>query len=299
MHRRAVTVAVLAQQFYGTRRGWTDFHQSMAAAAVQAGSSAVHRFFPLSGWAGGWVDPLARVLIAWHLASLVWRRTAVWHFYASQYRTRLVDLCEVVEKKPRRPGRPRAYDTGAVLDRAAEVFWANGFSATSLDDLSAAMGMGRPSIYNAFGDKEALFLRALERFRDTVAATPLRAFESADSIQDALDALFRETVEYTTADSSHLGCLLVNVAPATDSPEVRRLVRANLAAIEELIAQRLTSAADSGELPSGYSSREGARNAVNLMVSLAARARMGTPRKELLRDAANATAIVMGAEPKD
>lgn len=198
----------------------------------------------------------------------------------------------MVEKKSRRRGRPRAYDTDAVLDRAAELFWANGFAATSLDDLSAAMGMGRPSIYNAFGDKEALFLRALERFRDTVAATPLRAFESADSITDALDALFGETVEYTTADPSHLGCLLVNVAPATDSPEVRRLLRANLATIEELIAQRLTSAAESGELPSDYSARDGARKAVNLMLSLAARARMGTPRKELLRDAVTATATV-------
>jgi AcrR family transcriptional regulator len=204
----------------------------------------------------------------------------------------------MVEKQTRQ-GRPRAYDTEAVLDRAAEVFWANGFSATSLDDLSAAMGMGRPSIYNAFGDKEHLFLRALARFRDTVASAPLRAFEAADSITDALDALFRETVEYTTGDPSHLGCLLVNVAPATDSPEVRRLVRANLAANEELIAQRLTSAADSGELPSDYPSRDGARRTVNLMLSLAARARMGTPREELLRDAANATAIVIGARPND
>ena len=96
-----------------------------------------------------------------------------------------------------------------------------------------------------------------------------------------------------------MGCLLVNVAPATDSPDVRRLLRENLTGIEELIAQRLTSATDSGELPSDYSSREGARRAVNLMLSVAARARMGTPREELLRDAANATAIIIGAGPKD
>jgi AcrR family transcriptional regulator len=201
-------------------------------------------------------------------------------------------------KKARRRGRPRAYDAEAVLDRAAELFWANGFSATSLDDLSAAMGMGRPSIYNAFGDKQALFLRALERFRDTVASSPVRAFESAGPIQDALDALFGETIEYTTADASHLGCLLVNVAPATDSPEVRRLLREFLAAIEELIAQRLASAVESGELPSDYSPREGARRAVNAMLSLAARARMGTLREELLSDAAEATAMVLRAKPQ-
>ena len=201
-------------------------------------------------------------------------------------------------KKARRRGRPRAYDSEAVLDRAAELFWANGFSATSLDDLSAAMGMARPSIYNAFGDKEALFLRVLERFRDTVAGSPLRAFESAGSIQDALDAFFGQSVEYTTADASHLGCLLVNVAPATDSPDVRRFLRENLAATEELIAERLATAVESSELPSDYSAREGARRAVNAMLSLAARARMGTPREELLSDAAEATAIVLRAKPQ-
>jgi AcrR family transcriptional regulator len=183
------------------------------------------------------------------------------------------------------------------LDSAAELFWAKGFSATSLDELSAAMEMGRPSIYNAFGDKEALFVRVLERFRDTVAAGPVRAFESADTIQDALDAFFSATVEYTTADASHLGCLLLNVASATDSPEVRRFLREFLAATEELIAKRLARAVESGELPSDYSPREGARRAVNAMLSLGARARMGTPREELLNDAVEATAVVLRDTP--
>jgi AcrR family transcriptional regulator len=184
------------------------------------------------------------------------------------------------------------------LDSAAELFWAKGFSATSLDDLSAAMGMARPSIYNAFGDKETLFARALERYRDTVAAGPVRAFESAGSIRDALDALFGATVEYTTADTSHLGCLLLNVAAATDSPDVRRFLREFLAATEELIAQRLATAVESSELPSDYSPREGARRTVNAMLSLGARARMGIPREELLIDAAEATAIVLRAKPQ-
>jgi AcrR family transcriptional regulator len=203
----------------------------------------------------------------------------------------------MAEKATRR-GRPRAYDSAAVLDSAAELFWAKGFSATSLDDLSAAMGMARPSIYNAFGDKEALFVRALERFRDTVASGPVRAFESAGSIRDALNGFFGATVEYTTADTSHLGCLLLNVASATDSPDVRHVLREFLAATEKLIAERLATAVESSELPSGYSPRDGARRAVNSMLSLGARARMATPREELLIDAAEATAIVLRANPQ-
>lgn len=144
-------------------------------------------------------------------------------------------------QNPRPRGRPRAYDPAVALDSAAELFWVNGFADTSLDDLSAAMGMGRPSIYHAFGDKETLFLRALERFRDTTGATPMRAFADADSIREALDALFRQVVEYTTADQSHLGCLLGNIASATPVPDVRGFLSANLAMTEGQIAAHATS----------------------------------------------------------
>jgi TetR/AcrR family transcriptional regulator, copper-responsive repressor len=200
-------------------------------------------------------------------------------------------------EKSRSRGRPRSYDPDAVLDRAAELFWANGFSATSLDDLSAAMGMGRPSIYNAFGDKEALFLRALQRYRDTVAMTPLRALEAEDSIRQGLDAFFRQFVAYTTADRSHLGCLLGTVAPITDLPGVQSFLKTNLAAFQAQIARHLTAAVRRGELPPDYPTDLGAQRAVNAGLAISARARFGTPRRELLKDAADATSIVLGAQP--
>jgi AcrR family transcriptional regulator len=199
-------------------------------------------------------------------------------------------------KKPRSPGRPRAYDPAVALDSAAELFWAKGFADTSLDDLSSSMGMGRPSIYNAFGDKEALFLRALERFRDTIASAPLRAMDGQDSIGDALDALFRGVVDYTTADRSHLGCLLGSVAPVAESPQVRDFLSANLVEIEAQIADRLSAAVRLGQLPADYSAEQGARRAVNAMLALAARARLGTSREELLADGADATSAALGTQ---
>jgi AcrR family transcriptional regulator len=199
----------------------------------------------------------------------------------------------MVEKAKTR-GRPRSYDPDVALDSAAQLFWAKGFADTSLDDLSAAMRMGRPSIYNAFGDKEALFLRALERYRETVGSTPLRAMDGKDSIKDALDSFFRQTVEYTTADRSHLGCLLGSVAPVTDHPAVRRFLKKNLAATEAQLADRLAAAVRSGQLPPDYDADHGARRAINAMVSLAARARLGSSRDELLADAADATSMVLG-----
>jgi AcrR family transcriptional regulator len=202
----------------------------------------------------------------------------------------------MVEKAKTR-GRPRSYDPDTALDSAAQLFWTRGFADTSLDDLSAAMGMGRPSIYNAFGDKEALFLRALERYRDTIGSSPMRAMAGKDSIGDALDAFFRQIVEYTTADRSHLGCLIGSVAPVADLPEVRRFLKRNLAVTEAQLADRLSTAVLSGQLPSDYAADHGARRAVNAMVSLAARARLGSSREELLADAADATSTVLGTQP--
>src|ERR1700726_2573372 len=139
-------------------------------------------------------------------------------------------------EKSRQRGRPRSYDPEAALDRAAQLFWAKGYADTTLDELSAAMGMGRPSIYNAFGDKEALFLLALQRYRETVGAAPLRAMHAHVSVHDGLDAFFGQIVEYTTGDRSHLGCLLGSTAAVTDLPDVQAYLEANFEAYHSEIA---------------------------------------------------------------
>ncbi len=87
---------------------------------------------------------------------------------------------KTAEGPPRRRGRPRAFDPDAALTQAMDVFWKEGFAATSLDDLSLATGLNRPSLYGAFGDKRALYIQAYRRYREHVreAFTPLFA-ESA------------------------------------------------------------------------------------------------------------------------
>jgi AcrR family transcriptional regulator len=200
----------------------------------------------------------------------------------------------MVENNLRARGRPRSFDAEVALDSAAELFWAHGYSATSLDELSATMGMGRPSIYNAFGDKQELFLRVLERFRDTTASAPLQALEREELVGPAVDAFFEEVVAYTTADRGHRGCLLGSVAISSDLPAVQRFLRTNLRTTETRIAKRLATAVDAGQLPADYSASAGARRMVNSMLALGTRARLGTPRRELLSDAAQATNAVLG-----
>ena len=127
--------------------------------------------------------------------------------------------------------------------------------------------------------------------------------DSEDSIRDALDAFFRQVVEYTTADCSHLGCLLGSVASVADLPEVRRFLKENLAETELHIAEHLSAAVRRGQLPSdyspeqgAYSPEQGARRAINAMLSLNARARLGSSREELLSDAGEATSVVLGTQ---
>jgi hypothetical protein len=117
--------------------------------------------------------------------------------------------------------------------------------------------------------------------------------DGEDSIRDGLDAFFGQIVEYTTADRS-LGCLLGSVATATDMPAVRVFLKTNLAVTEAQIAERLSTAVRRGQLPSDYPTDQGARRAVNAMLSLGVRARLGSSREELRADAACATATVLG-----
>jgi hypothetical protein len=101
-------------------------------------------------------------------------------------------------------------------------------------------------------------------------------------------------VAYTTADRGHRGCLLGSVAISSDLPAVQRFLRTNLRTTETRIAKRLATAVDAGQLPADYSASAGARRMVNSMLALGTRARLGTPRRELLSDAAQATNAVLG-----
>ena len=85
----------------------------------------------------------------------------------------------MVQTAERARGRPRDYDPEIALTRAMDLFWASGYAATSLDDLSSAMGMNRPSIYAAFGDKEALYRLAFDHYRSRARAASFASPSSA------------------------------------------------------------------------------------------------------------------------
>src|SRR5713101_4207918 len=113
----------------------------------------------------------------------------------------------------RKRGRPRAYDPDAALERARNVFWDGGFAASSLDALGAAMAMNRPSLYGAFGDKEALYLRTLERYREESLAGLRKALDPERPLRDGLRTVYATALAvYLSGKNAARGCFLIGTA---------------------------------------------------------------------------------------
>src|ERR1700744_5703588 len=91
---------------------------------------------------------------------------------------------------PKRRGRPRAYEPDVALGKALDLFRKDGFAATSLDDLSAATGMNRPSLYGAFGNKRELFIKSYQRYRDDARASVAEIFRSEQPIRERLARIY-------------------------------------------------------------------------------------------------------------
>lgn len=184
---------------------------------------------------------------------------------------------------PRR-GRPVQYDRELALQKATDLFWSVGFAATSLDALSEATEMTRPSLTGAFGDKEALYIEALKRYRDagmdamrsTLSGKRSLRAELAELLQDATD------VYMASADAAR-GCLLIGTASveAVHRTSVRHVLKESLGAFNTVLEERIRKAVADGELHSEIDAVGLAAVASAIMHSLAVRARAGESRDVL------------------
>jgi TetR/AcrR family transcriptional repressor of nem operon len=146
-------------------------------------------------------------------------------------------------------GRPREFDADSALERATGVFWTKGFEHTSLDELCAATGLGRSSLYAAFGDKRALYLRALTRYEEK-SARRIAAALAGKPIREGFAAFLGALIDDIVAGPGRRGCFIGNCAA-----ELARLdrsaatqVRASLERIEATFHDALRAAKERGEL---------------------------------------------------
>lgn len=194
-------------------------------------------------------------------------------------------------------GRPRQYDEAQALQAAAQVFWIKGLRSTSLDDLSVAMGMNRPSIYNAFGNKEALYRRALQHFGQGMEAAFERTMLGEEDIHVALASFYRAALDVYTSGEFPKGCMVMTtaVAAATAHPEIQADLLAIVRDLDEKIALRLRRAIDDRQLPSSFDAAERASVAQAILHTLSLRARAGDSRAQLDRIAESGVALVLSS----
>jgi TetR/AcrR family transcriptional repressor of nem operon len=149
--------------------------------------------------------------------------------------------------------RPREFEPDAVVERAMQVFWANGYESTSLDDLCDATSLNRSSLYSAFGDKRALFLATIDRYGDRAVARVSGALSREVPIRDAMASFLAEMIDQIVAGPGRSGCFIGNCAAEvvrhdrTAAAKVRR----NLKRIEAAFHDGLARAKTRGELSAG------------------------------------------------
>ncbi|MFD9003073.1 TetR/AcrR family transcriptional regulator [Streptomyces sp. NPDC059582] len=144
--------------------------------------------------------------------------------------------------------RRREFDIDQALDRAMDVFWRRGYAATSLPDLTSALGIGSGSLYAAFGSKEKLYGLALERYTSRNASELVAQLESADEVRPALRAVLMAMAEADLCDPDR-GCMTVNAATErAGDPATVEQVAATLRLVESTIAGALERAKARGEL---------------------------------------------------
>lgn len=192
---------------------------------------------------------------------------------------------------PKRRGRPRAYQPEIALGKALDLFRKDGFAATSLDDLAAATGMNRPSLYGAFGDKRELYIKSYKRYRADARAAMIDIFKGELPIRQRLERVFAVALDiYLSGDTGPRGCFTVMTAAseAVADPEIRAMVQEGFAELDNAFAACFRLAKEKGELPSSADPQVLAQVASATIHTIAIRARARMPRKQL-------DAIVKGA----
>ncbi|MER5784283.1 TetR/AcrR family transcriptional regulator [Streptomyces mobaraensis] len=190
------------------------------------------------------------------------------------------------------PGRPREFDLDERLDRALRVFWRQGYEGTALSDLTEAMRISRPSLYAAYGNKEALFRKVLDRYMET--AVHVRDALRQPTARTATETLLRGTIAVTTGEDGP-GCLMVHGALATGgaSAAVRAEAAARRHASENALRERFEQALRDGDLPTGTDADDLARYVCLLWYGIAVQASSGATSDDLER----AVDIAMRAFP--
>ena len=179
--------------------------------------------------------------------------------------------------------RPREFDEDTVLDAATQLFWNNGYEATSMRDLADCTGMTTPSLYNAFGDKRTIYRLVLDRYVRLALETCAAIFGGDDPPLRALERYFDALVEEALADRLRKGCFVVNTAleMASHHPDFRDVVTEVFGEIEKYVRDCVAAGQRDGSIPTSQPPADIARLALSTILGIRVLAR-ANPDRELL-----------------
>ncbi|MGE0626856.1 MAG: TetR/AcrR family transcriptional regulator [Hyphomicrobiaceae bacterium] len=179
-------------------------------------------------------------------------------------------------------GRPREFEIDKALDRALEVFWRNGYEGASITELTHAMGISPPSLYAAFGNKEGLFRKAVDRYIELRTGFWREALEMPNA-RGMVEHLFRESVNFLTDKCNPPGCLLVRGALSCSeaADTIQHELASRRAEGEVALRARFERAKAAGELPAGLEPTALAKYVMTILEGMSVRAAVGASRKDL------------------
>lgn len=199
------------------------------------------------------------------------------------------------QKEPRRRGRPRSFDEHAVIDKAQALFWKDGASGVSLDELSAATGVHKPSLYSAFGGRAGLYVAALDAYIDRGAPDVSGAL-AATPLTTALRAFYEADLEVFCAKRHAPGCFLIGTAidAAAESDEVQARIDRVFKGLRGTLRKRVELAVADGDLPADVEVDALTEIIFATHVTLAVAARAGCSRNELRKRFESVVGLVGG-----
>ncbi|MDQ4087489.1 MAG: TetR/AcrR family transcriptional regulator [Pseudomonadota bacterium] len=180
-------------------------------------------------------------------------------------------------------GRPRGFDPDKVLASVRDTFWRHGYSGTSVDQLVAATGLHKPSLYGAFGDKKRLYLAALDHYLESVRDEFGAAF-ALPTLNETLRRFTDRAIDLYMRGNGHgKGCFMMSTAvpEAGEDPEIVAVVRRAMDSLDRAMLRRFEKAKEDGELPPDADAEALAMIVVAHHYDLSARARAGYSREEL------------------
>jgi TetR/AcrR family transcriptional regulator, transcriptional repressor for nem operon len=179
--------------------------------------------------------------------------------------------------------RPREFDEGAVLDAAIRQFWLRGYEATSVRDLAEEMGIAGASLYNAFGDKQALYERSLSRYLERSFRERIRRFEHSLPPREAIIAFLEDIIQRSLEDRLRRGCLLVNstIETAPQDGEFHKIVATFLGEVESFFLRCVVAGQRDQTIPKSQSAQDLARLLLGLLLGIRVLGRARPDRKLL------------------